>query len=97
MGKDSSLIRVGKNTKVSALASRILDQVRQSGYVTLETVGAGAVNQAVKAVARARETAEIEGSSLVIVPQLADIPLRHGSQTAVHLTVINISGNVDWL
>jgi stage V sporulation protein S len=93
MGKDSSLMRVGKNTKVSALANRILDQVRRSGYVTLETVGAGAVNQAVKAVARARATAELEGLSLVIVPQLADIPLGHGSQTTVHLTVIDISGN----
>jgi stage V sporulation protein S len=97
MGKDSSLMRVGKNTKVSALANRILDQVRQSGYVTLETVGPGAVNQAVKAVARARQTAELEGSSLVIVPQLADIPLGHGSQTAVLLTVVDISGNADWL
>jgi stage V sporulation protein S len=72
---DSSVIRIGQNTKVSTLATRILDQVRKSGYVTLETVGPGAVNQAVKAVARARQTAELEGSSLVIVPQLVEIPM----------------------
>jgi stage V sporulation protein SpoVS len=55
---DSSVIRIGQNTKVSTLAGRILDQVRKAGYATLETVGAGPVNQAVKAVARARETTE---------------------------------------
>jgi stage V sporulation protein S len=97
MGKDSSLMQVGKNTKVTALAGRILDQVRASGYVTLETVGAGAVNQAVKAVAQARQAAELEGLSLVIVPQLVDVPLGHGSQPALHLSVIDILGTADWL
>jgi hypothetical protein len=57
MGKDSSLMQVGKDTKVTALASRILDQVRRSGYVTL----------------------------------------GHGSQPALHLSVIDISGTADWL
>jgi stage V sporulation protein SpoVS len=85
MSQDSDIIRIGKNAKVSALAERVIKQLeRQGGLVRLEAVGAGAVNQAVKAVAQARRN----GYMLAIIPDLVDIPLGHGSQPAVHLTVV---------
>ena len=84
MSQDSDIIRVGKNAKVSALAERVIKQLeRQGGLVRLEAVGAGAVNQAVKAVAQARRS----GYLLAIIPDVVDIPLGHGSQPAVQLTV----------
>ena len=52
----------------------------------MEAVGAGAVNQAVKAVAQARRS----GYMLAIIPDLVDIPLGHGSQPAVQLTVVDM-------
>ena len=33
---------------------------------------------------------EIEGYSLVMIPKLVEVPLGHGSQTVVHLTVVNL-------
>ena len=87
MSQGNDIIRVGKNTKVSSLAARIIEQLdRQGGLVCLEAVGAGAVNQAVKAVAQARR----EGYPLAIIPDLVDIPLGHGTQPAVQLTVVEI-------
>ena len=62
--RSRSIIRAGKNTKVSVLAKRVMDQFFVQGFVELETVGPGAVNQAVKAVARARQALEPEGYSL---------------------------------
>jgi len=87
MSQDSDILRAGKNAKVSALAERVIRQLeRQTGLVRLEAVGAGAVNQAVKAVAQARR----DGHPLAIIPDLVDITLGHGTQPAVHLTVVEI-------
>jgi stage V sporulation protein SpoVS len=87
MSQDSDIIRVGKNAKVSALAERVIKQLeRQGGLVRLEAVGAGAVNEAVKAVAQARRS----GYLLAIIPDLVDVPLGHGTQPAVQLTVVDM-------
>lgn len=58
-------------------------------------LGAGAVNQAVKAAARARQALEPEGYALVIIPELVQVPLGHGTQTVVHLTVMDMHGGWD--
>lgn len=87
---EEEVIHVGKNTKVSALSQRLIERFLEQGWIELEAVGAEAVNQAVKAVAKARQALEIEGDSLVIIPKLVEVPLGHGSQTVVHLTVVNM-------
>jgi len=92
-GSGGEIIRAGKNTKVSVLAERIIERFLARGIVELETVGAGAVNQAVKAAARARQALEPEGYSLVIIPELVQVSLGHGSQTVVHLTVVDRYGS----
>ena len=70
MSQDSDIIRAGKNARVSALAERIIKQLeRQGGLVQLEAVGAGAVNQAVKAVAQARRS-----GYLLTLHQLHNLP-----------------------
>ena len=83
------VVRVGKNTKVSVVAERVASRVRERGFIEMETVGEGAVNQVVKAVAMARRQMEPEGYSLVIIPAVVEAPLGHGSYTVVHLTVVD--------
>jgi len=89
-GRDGGVLRVGKNAKVSSIAGQVIAGVSAQGAIVLETVGAAAVNQAVKGVALARRQLEPEGRSLVIVPEVVDVPLGHGSQTVVHLTVVEL-------
>lgn len=84
------VLRVGKNAKVSAIAEQVIAGVLAHGAIVLETVGPGAVNQAVKGVAFARRQLEPEGRSLAIVPEVVEVPLGHGSQTVVHLTVVEL-------
>lgn len=99
-GPGGKVIRAGKNTKVTVpstrsgqrLAKRIMDRFLARGVVELETVGAGAVNQTVKAVARARQALAPDGVALVVIPELVQVPLGHGSQTVVHLTVVDMHG-----
>lgn len=83
----SKIIRVGKNVKVSVLAQRLVKEFLSRGWVELETIGAGAVHQAVKAAARARQTLADEGYALVIIPKLVQIRSGHGQETVVHLII----------
>ncbi|MBN1138706.1 MAG: stage V sporulation protein S [Anaerolineae bacterium] len=89
-GTGGGVLRVGKNAKVSSIAEQVIAGISAQGAVVLETVGAGAVNQAVKGVALARRQLEPEGRSLAIVPEVVEVPLGHGSQTVVHLTVVEL-------
>jgi stage V sporulation protein S len=61
--------------------------VRQSGAVEVQVVGAGALNQAVKAVAIARGYLAPSGIDLTCVPTFADIEIDGQSRTALRLLV----------
>ncbi|GAC1598091.1 MAG: stage V sporulation protein SpoVS [Acidimicrobiales bacterium] len=59
--------------------------VRHSGAVEVQVVGAGALNQAVKAVAIARGYLAESGVDLVCVPTFADIEIAGEGRTAIRL------------
>jgi stage V sporulation protein S len=61
--------------------------VRQSGAVEVQVVGAGALNQAIKAVAIARGYVAPSGIDLLCVPTFADIEIEGQSRTAIRLLV----------
>ena len=61
--------------------------VRQAGAVEVQVVGAGALNQAIKAVAIARGYVAPSGIDLACVPTFADIEIDGQSRTAIRLLV----------
>jgi stage V sporulation protein S len=90
MASNRGILRVGKNAKVSAITEKVIARLSAQEVVVLETIGADAVNQAVKGVALARRRLEADGLSLAIVPEVVEVPLGHGTQTVVHLTVVGL-------
>src|SRR2546422_6102048 len=61
--------------------------LRQCGAVEVQVVGAGALNQAVKAIAIARGYVAPSNIDLVCVPTFADIEIDGEGRTAIRLTV----------
>src|SRR5438445_7216628 len=59
----------------------------QTGAVEVQVVGAGALNQAVKAIAIARGYVAPSGVDLICVPTFADIEIDGESRTAIRLLV----------
>ena len=53
--------------------------IRQAGVVEVQVVGAGALNQAIKAVAIARGYVAASGIDLVCVPTFADIEIARST------------------
>src|SRR5205823_8681502 len=61
--------------------------VRQTNAVEVQVVGAGALNQAVKAIAIARGYLTPSNVDLICIPTFADIEIDGESRTAIRLSV----------
>jgi stage V sporulation protein S len=79
------VLKVSGRSSPNAVAGALAAVVRASGVVEVQVVGAGALNQAVKAVAIARSYLSPSGVDLVCVPSFADIEIDGARRTAIRL------------
>ena len=66
--------------------------IRQAGSAEVQIVGAGALNQAIKALAIARGYVAEAGIDLVCVPTFADIEIDGERRTAIRLHIDDRQG-----
>ena len=79
------VLKVSSRSSPNAVAGALAGVVRHAGAVEVQVVGAGALNQAVKAVAIARGYLAPSGVDLVCVPTFADIEIAGEGRTAIRL------------
>ena len=80
-------LKVSTKSNPNSVAGAMAGVLRQQGAVEVQVVGAGALNQAVKAVAIARGYVAAGGIDLVCVPTFADIEIDGERRTAIRLTI----------
>jgi stage V sporulation protein S len=80
-------LRVSTRSSPASVAGAIAGAVRQSGSVEIRIVGAGALNQAVKAIAIARGYVTSLGMDLVCVPTFTEVEIDGEDRTAIRLEV----------
>jgi stage V sporulation protein S len=80
-------LRVSAKSKPNTVAGAIAGVIREQGNVELQTVGAGALNQAVKAIAIARGFLAPSGVDIICVPSFSDIEIEGAERTAIRLLV----------
>ena len=81
------VLKVSSKSNPNSVAGAMAGVVRQSGAVEVQVVGAGALNQAVKAIAIARGYVAPSGVDLICVPTFGDIEIDGESRTAIRLLV----------
>jgi stage V sporulation protein S len=81
------IIKVSAESRTSAVAGAIAGVVRERHRADVQAIGAGAVNQAVKAVAIARGYLHEDGLDVVCLPEFATIDIDGKERTAVRLVV----------
>ena len=87
-GKASmEVLKVSARSNPNAVAGALAGVIRESGAAEMQAVGAGALNQAVKAIAIARGFVAPHGVDLVSVPAFADIEIDGEGRTAIKLIV----------
>ncbi len=81
------LLRVSAKSSPNSVAGALAAIIRERGAAELQAVGAGALNQAVKAVAIARGFVAPSGIDLICIPAFADIVIDGEERTAIKLIV----------
>src|SRR6266542_5906850 len=81
------VLKVSSRSNPNSVAGAMAGVVRQTGAVEVQVVGAGALNQAVKAIAIARGYLTPSNVDLVCIPTFADIMIDGESRTAIRLSV----------
>ena len=81
------ILKVSSKSNPNSVAGAMAGVVRQAGAVEVQVVGAGALNQAIKAVAIARNYVASAGLDLVCSPTFADISIDGEDRTGIHLLV----------
>lgn len=84
---EEPFLRVSASSNPQSVASAVAHAVYDSRTVKLRAVGAGAVNQAVKAIAIARGYVAPRGFDLSCVPGFTTIDSREGEISAIVFTV----------
>ena len=81
-------LRVSAKSKPNTVAGAIAGVMRDDGEVEVQTVGAAALNQAIKAIAIARGFVIASGIDLVCVPSFSEIEIEGNERTAIKLLIL---------
>jgi stage V sporulation protein S len=83
----ADIIRVSATSRSTAVAGAIAGVMREHHFAEVQAIGAGAVNQAVKALAIARGYLDGDGINIMCVPQFMEVDIDGQERTAVRFTV----------
>lgn len=83
----NEVLKVAGTSRPTALAGAVAGVIRSKGVVELQSIGAGATNQAIKAIAIARSYLRSEGIDLIFTPSFIDIAAGEAERTAIRLLV----------
>lgn len=80
-------LKVGTKSDPNRVAGALANVLREKGNVEIQAIGAGALNQAIKAIAIARGFVAPSGMDLVCVPAFTDIDIDGDQKTAIKLII----------
>lgn len=82
-----NMIKVSATSRTSAVAGAIAGVVREHHRAEVQAIGAGAVNQAVKALVVATGYLRLDGIHVSCVPEFADVTIEDKVRTAIKLVI----------
>ncbi len=82
-----SIIKVSARSRTASVAGAIAGVIREHGRAEVQAIGAGAVNQAVKAIIIASGYLEEEGVHVICAPSFVDIAIEEQERTAIRFVV----------
>jgi stage V sporulation protein S len=81
------MIKVSATSRTSAVAGAIAGVVREHKRAEVQAIGAGAVNQAVKALVLATGYLKSDGINVVAIPEFVDVEIDDKIRTAIKIVV----------
>ncbi|MCM0648702.1 stage V sporulation protein S [Clostridium swellfunianum] len=81
------VLKVSAQSQPKSVAGALAAVLRENSSAEVQAVGAGAVNQAVKAIAITRGFVAPNGIDLVVVPAFSEITIEGEERTAIKFIV----------
>ena len=81
------ILKISANSSPNGVAGAIAGLVKENGKVEMQAIGAGAINQAIKAVAIARGFVAPSGVELTCTPSFTEVTIDNEEKTGIRFTV----------
>ncbi len=81
------VIKVKAISRTAAVAGAIAGVMREQKHAEVQAIGAGAVNQAVKALVLAKNFLVQDGMDIVFIPEFVNIEIDDKVRTAIKFVV----------
>ena len=82
-----NVIKVSARSRTAAVAGAIAGVMREANRAEVQAIGAGAVNQAVKAIIIAKGYLAEEGVTIMCTPSFVDVSIDDQDRTAIRMLV----------
>ncbi len=82
-----NILKVSAKSSPNSVAGALAGVIREQGSAEMQAIGAGALNQAVKAVAIARGFVAPSGIDLICIPAFNEVMIDGEERTAIKLIV----------
>ncbi len=82
-----NIIKVSARSRTAAVAGAIAGVMRDENRAEVQAIGAGAVNQAVKAIVIAKGYLAEEGVAITCIPSFVEVLIDNEERTAVRILV----------
>jgi len=81
------VLKVSSNSDPKSVAGALAAVLREEKKAEIQAIGAGAVNQAVKAIAISRGYVAPNGMDLIMIPAFTEIEIDNEERTAIRFVV----------
>ena len=81
------ILKASTRSNPNNLAGAIAGVLKEDDKVEIQAIGAGALNQAIKAIAIARGFIAPSGKNLVCIPAFQDVSINGDERTAIKLII----------
>lgn len=81
------VLKVSSKSNPNSVAGAIAGVIREKGETEIQVIGAGALNQAIKAIAVARGYVAPSGLDLICIPAFTELNINNEARTAIKLII----------
>ena len=81
------VLRISTKSNPNSVAGAIAGLIKEKGKAEMQAIGAGALNQAVKAIAIARGFVAPSGVDLICIPAFTEIKIEDDERTGIKLLI----------
>ena len=81
------ILKVSSTSNPKSVAGALAAVIREEGKAEIQAIGAGAINQTIKAIAIARGYVAPNGMDLVMIPAFTEIEIDEEERTALKFVV----------